>query len=500
VVASAPAVAGLATPDAGRSADPGMPGPPGRAPGPANLLSCAAVRDLGLSSSTLATLLRLAWPVVVARSSQAVIGFADALMTSSLGEAELAAVTTGALNTFTIAILPMGIVFIVQSFAAQLSAKGDLAAARRYAWYGLLLSAVIAVVAAACIPVVAPLLGLLSYEPEVHAHMSDYLAIRLLALGAVVATEGLGNWFGGLGNTRLHMVSGVVAMVVNVALNWVLIYGMLGMPALGVEGAALASVIASWTGLAVLAVAFGRGWVAPRAPGGLGLRWSEFVRMLRFGVPSGLNWFLEFAAFMVFINVVIADLGTVTLAALMVVFNINSVSFMPAFGIASAGAILSGQAIGRGEYDHVPALVKTTIAVTGVWQVSVGLIYLAIPYTLMGWFAPAGQPAGEMVQVGSLLLVLSAAWQLFDAVAISLSEALRSAGDTAWTMWARLAIAWLLFTPAALVSVRVLHGGPVAAMLCLIGYLFVLALVLVWRFRRGVWRTLDLTGLGEGPA
>lgn len=448
-----------------------------------------------VGQGTLRTLLVLAWPVVVARSSQAVIGFCDALMTSSLGEDELAAVTTGSLNAFALAILPMGIAFIVQSFAAQLRGKGDLVAAHRYGWYGLILSAIVAVVAVAAIPLVGPVLGLLDYEPAVHEHMSAYLAIRLLAIGPFVATEALGNWFGGLGNTRLHMIAGLTAMAFNVFLNWVLIYGNLGAPAMGVEGAAVASVIATCIGLGFLLYAFGRRWVIPRPPGPLRLRASEFARMLRFGVPNGLNWFLEFGAFLLFINVFVAELGTATLAAMMVVFNINSVSFMPALGLASAGAILTGEAIGRGRPDDVPRFVKTTMAVAAIWQCTVGLFYLLIPSALMSLFAPDDVRSAELLEVGAVMLAISAAWQMFDAAVLTLSEALRSAGDTTWTLWARLAMAWLVFVPAAFVSVKVLGGGHVAAMLCVVGYVALLAGLFAWRFRGGAWRRIDLTGV-----
>src|SRR5688572_21048819 len=124
-------------------------------------------------------LLALAWPIVLARASQAVIGFTDALMVAPLGEAPLAAVTTGALNFFTFVILPMGVAFIVQSFAAQLRGKGDHAALPRYAWYGLSLAAAAGVIGAAATPFVSNLVGLFGYEADVAAHMSDYLRLRL---------------------------------------------------------------------------------------------------------------------------------------------------------------------------------------------------------------------------------------------------------------------------------------------------------------------------------
>lgn len=456
--------------------------------------------------SGLRTLLGLAWPVVLARSTQSVIGFADAIMVADLGEAALAATTTGALNTFSLAILPMGTVFIVQSFAAQLHGKGDLDGARRYAWYGLLLAGLLAVVGAAAIPLTGAALGVFAYEPEVHRLMSGYIGIRLLALGAIVGVEVLGNWYAGLGNTRLHMIAGVLAMVLNVALNWLLIHGNLGAPALGVEGSALASVIASWGAFALLLTVFltdrsVRNRNAARGPGRSGrrgLRMAELLRMLRFGLPNGVNWFLEFAAFSVFVNVIVADLGTVALAAMMVVIQINSVSFMPAFGLSSASAILSGQAIGRGHHDEVAAIARRTLLVAGAWQGAVGLLYLSMPTTLMSAFGTTSDQAATFIEMGAAMLAVSTAWQLFDAVAMTLGETLRAAGDTAWCMWVRLILGWFLFLPLAVIATRVLDGGPVAAIACVVVWFIALAGALTWRFLSGAWRHIDLTGTGDG--
>jgi MATE family multidrug resistance protein len=286
-------------------------------------------------------LLALAWPVVIARSAQAVIGFTDTLMTSSLGEDAIAATTSGALNVFAMAILPMGIVFIVQSFAAQLEAKGEQAALWRYGHYALLLALLAGVVGALLIPLVPSALALLPHEPAVRDSMADYMGIRLWALGGIVAVEAIGNWYGGRGNTRLHMIASLIGMVLNVGLNYLLIQGNLGAPALGVRGAAIASVVATFGGLSFLVVVFLRDRRSAPAMGKL--RLAEMWRMVRFGFPNGLNWFLEFAAFLFFLDVIVADIGTIALASMMIVFHINSISFMPAFGLASAGAILTGK-------------------------------------------------------------------------------------------------------------------------------------------------------------
>jgi MATE family multidrug resistance protein len=441
---------------------------------------------------TLAVLLRLAWPIILARATQSVMGLFDALMTAPLGEDALAATTTGAINAFILVILPMGVVFIVQSFAAQLSGEGKLVAARRYAWYGLAVAGLAGAAAIAAIPLIRPVLGLFDYAPPVADLMGSYLAIRMLGIGAVVATEALGNWFGGLGRTRPQMVASVFAMASDMFLNWVLIYGKLGAPAMGVDGAALSSTIGSFVGLAVLVAMFRRSRTGhvPR----LGLARAEFVRMLRFGLPTGVNWFFEFAAFALFLNVVVADLGTTVLTAMNVVMSINSVSFMPAFGLSSAGAILVGQAVGRGEPGAVGGLLRTTAAVALAWQLSIGLTYLIAPALLISAFAPPGASGERLVAIGASMLALSAAWQVFDALSMAINEALRAAGDTAWCMWARLVISWAIFVPLSCVLVLVLGLGPHAVMACLILYMALLAAALAYRFASGRWREIDLTG------
>jgi multidrug resistance protein, MATE family len=436
---------------------------------------------------SLRDLLTLAWPVVVSRSTQTVVGLADALMVAHLGAAALGATTTGATNAFLLLILPIGTVFIVQSFASQLHGKDDVAGARRFALYGLAIALFTELAALASLPGIEPFLALFPYEPEVSHAMAAYLGFRLLSAGPAVGLEALAAYYGGVGRTRVPMVANLVAMVLNVGLNGVLIDGRLGAPALGVEGAGLASTLATscaFLGLLGYFVSEGR-LPAPRL--------HELWRTLRFGLPSGFNWFFEFLAFNLFVNLVVAGLGTESLAALMAVMQINMVSFMPAFGLASAGAILVGQAIGRGDKDDVPRLVRMTFGTAALWQGAVGLTYLAFPTALFEPFARDPATHDALLLLGVRMLMLSACWQLFDSAATVLAEALRAAGDTVWPLLARLALAWLVFVPGSWISVRVYGGDDVAAMLWLAAYLGLLALALYVRFRSGRWRSLELT-------
>ena len=447
------------------------------------------------SPPSLRTLLTLAFPMVLARATQAVITASDAAFTAPLGSAALTATTTGGVNTYAFIILPMGTVFILQSFASQLRGRGDLRSTRRYAVYGLALALASGVFAAAATPWIPEVLSA-SYSGELHDLMSRYMMIRLLSVTAVVGTEALGAWYAGLGNTRMQMFAGAIAMIVNLPLDWALIYGKCGLSALGVPGAAWANAIASWLGFAFIAVAFQRGWGVPEAAaaaeGPLGLRARELGRVVRFGLPNGVNWFLEFAAFELFLNGVMPELGGVALGGLMIVMAINNVSFMPAFGLASSGAVLAGEAIGRGKLELVWPAVRLTLASTLTWMGFVGVLYVLFPRLLLGWFAPPDH-RDEIVAMGARMLLISAGWQLFDATAMTMTEVLRAAGDTAWSAVARIVIAWGIFMPMAFVAVRVFGGGPDAAVGCLVVYVALIAAALAWRFHSGAWKNIRLT-------
>ncbi|MCS6797842.1 MAG: MATE family efflux transporter [Myxococcota bacterium] len=437
---------------------------------------------------TLAALLPLAWPIVVSRATQTVVGLADATMVAHLGEGALAAVSAGATNAYLVMVLPMGTVSIVQSFAAQFWGAGDAMGARRAAVYGLLIALGSALLAASLWPAVPALLALLPYEPVVAATMSDYIQLRLLATGPAVGLEALAAYYGGVGRTRVPMVASVVAMTLNVGLNALLIDGRLGLPALGVRGAAVASVLATTVAFVGLLAYLRRDGALPR-PG-----FAEGVRVLRFGLPAGLNWFGEFAAWVAYLDVVVASAGTTVLAAMMAVVQLNGVSFMPAFGLASAGAILVGQAIGAAQRDRVPALVRATLGAAAAWQCSVGLAYVLVPDLLFAPFARGAAEQAPLAVLGARMLALSAAWQAFDAACMTYAESLRAAGDTFWPMVLRFVIGWLFALPLGWIWVNRLDGGADAAVLGAVAWTVLLAVALWLRFRSGRWRHIELTG------
>jgi multidrug resistance protein, MATE family len=188
---------------------------------------------------------------------------------------------------------------------------------------------------------------------------------------------------------------------------------------------------------------------------------------------------------------VFAGLGAQALAGFNVVLAINSVAFMPAWGLGSAGAILAGQAIGAGKKDDVWPIIRLTLKVAMVWMGALGILYAVVPDALIEIFA-SDKTTPEFIALGASMLLLSAAWQLFDATAITLSESLRAAGDTAWTAWVRLALAWAVFTPTALIAVKVFDAGAIGAMVCMAAYVAILAGLFAYRFRSNKWREIEL--------
>lgn len=439
---------------------------------------------------TLRALLLLAWPVILSRATQTVVGLSDAWMVAPLGESSLAATTTGAFDSYVLILFPMGVVFILQSFAAQLRGRGELGSLRRYARYGFVLSALSGLLAVAMIPLVPTIVGWLGYEPDVTREMSLYLAIRLVGVGGAIGVEAIGNWFGGLGNTRVAMIAGAVTMISNLLLCYLLIEPRFGLPGYGVAGAAVASVLATYLGFAAALVAYLRGTREFPEDPGPSMRWDEFVRVVRFGLPNGVSWLLEFSAFALFANVIIGGLGTTALAALNVVFQVNGVAFMPAFGLATAGSILVGESIGRGDKDDVGRIVRMTAVTAGIWMGLVGVVFALVPEAVIGSFSE--DPSSEFVAVGASMLALSIGWQFFDAIGITVGESLRAAGDTTFCMIARILIAWIFFLPIATYAVEVRGDGTTGALLAMTAYIAILSVVLALRFASGRWRSIEL--------
>jgi MATE family multidrug resistance protein len=403
------------------------------------------------------------------------------------------------MNAIALLALPAGVVSIVSAFSAQLHGAGEGGAARRFGVYGLGVALATELVALALLPAIPPALAALGGSPEIGGPMAGYLRVRLASAGAAVGLESLSSFYTGAGNTRLPMLASIAALALDVAGNWLLIDGRLGLPAMGVTGSALASALATTGAFAGLLVLF----LTDRArPPVATLSARELLRMLRLGLPVGVNGSIETLAFALFIDVIVAGFGATTLAAFMIVLQCSALATLPAFALASAGAVLAGQAIGRGARDDVPRLTWITLAAVVGWQAVVVLAYAALSRRLLVPFAGGAPDGPGLVEAGAPLLLLSAAWTLLEAVAATYVEVLSAAGDTAVTLWARVGVLAGVLAPGAWVLVHELQCGATGVVFWFIGCVALLVGVLHTRFHGGAWRRIQLTspalsGLGH---
>ena len=208
---------------------------------------------------------------------------------------------------------------------------------------------------------------------------------------------------------------------------------------------------------------------------------------MRTSMPIGGQWVLEMLSFAVFANLV-ARMGNVEMAASQAMLVLQHMSFMQVMAVAIAATTLVGRYRGMGdvaaaERSHINALCL------GVgFAISVGILFLTFPELMLRIFT---EDAG-VLRVGSKLLVIAALFQTCDAVGVVTSGSLRGAGDTRWPFAVQASLAWGLFLPSAYLFGRVLDGGVEGAWLGGALYLGVLGIVLVFRFRRGVWKQIKI--------
>jgi MATE family multidrug resistance protein len=275
---------------------------------------------------------------------------------------------------------------------------------------------------------------------------------------------------------------------VNALLDYGLIFGKLGMPQLGVMGAGLATSIAEWVYMAVLLVLFFRPVI--RARYRTEFAWpdiSRIRRILRTGLPIGGQWWLEMTSFAAF-STLVARLGDAPMAASQAFVVLLSMSFMQAIGISMAVSTLVGQYIGSKNEAYVERSFRSGLKLVTVLAGGVAVMFAVIPGLLLGIFT--NDP--EVLAIGRPLLLVGALFQLFDAYAIVADGALRGAGDTRWPFWVRFALSWGVFLPLAYLLGFGLGGGLTWAWAGGLIYIVMVAASLVWRFRSGAWKEIEI--------
>ena len=432
------------------------------------------------------TILTLALPVVTANVSQTLMGLLDTLMVGQLGAASLAAVGVATLIFSAVASTLKALDVPVQTFTAhRVGAGRDDEVGEVLGTAGAVTILLGAVVTALGLWRPETWMGAVAQDAEVHRLGGEYLRWRVLGAIPFMLTFQLRADYDGIGWTRVGKIVGVGMNVVNVLLNWVLIFGNLGAPALGVKGAAIASAVSSLLAVVAFLVLMMRPSVRHRFRFlSLGNWRPALLRpMFRMAWPAGVQVLGALLAVLVFF-VILGRISTVAVAAGNVVFRIAALSFMPGIGVGVAVQTLVGQSLGGGDPRGAVRAGWGGVVLAVLLMGAFSVVFLLTPGWLMGLFATEQ----KLIDAGTPILRMMGLVQIFDAVGLTLAGALKGAGATRIVMLTDVLTAWLLFLPCAWFFGIHLELGLNGAWIGVLIWFFVYAVGITWWYMRGDWQ------------
>jgi MATE family multidrug resistance protein len=390
--------------------------------------------------------IRLALPVVLVQIGLMFMGVVDTVMVGHVSATVLAAVALGNLYFFNAIILGNGTLMALDPIIAQAVGADDMESASRTMQRGLLVAVGLTLFTALLLLPAHGVLVLTRQQPEIIPDTTAYIRISIPGvlpfLLFVVFRQTL---------QALHRVAPIVWTIVganlsNAALNWVFVYGHLGSPALGAAGSALATLVSRW--LMALALPM-LAWSTLR-PHLATLRreaWElmPIVRLLRLGVPIGLQMLLESGAFGA-IGLMMGMLGTTEMAGHQIAITLAALTFMVPLGVGAAAAVRVGRAIGA--HDQARAKLAARAAyLCGLGFMSItALIFLLAPRLLASIFTSDR----GVIAVAGLLIPVAGVFQIFDGAQAVGAGVLRGLGDTRAPLIGMIAGYWVIGLPVSL--------------------------------------------------
>jgi putative MATE family efflux protein len=438
---------------------------------------------------TIREVVALGSPIVLSNLLAWAVGFADVLMVSRLGETSLAGLGMAVQVFFLVVVVVLAVTTGTMALVARFMGARDPAMASHVFRQSILLAVAQSVLMAAVGIAIAPtLMRVLGATPEVAAEGTTYLRIIFAGIAAVTLDFSIASTFRGAGDsvTPLRIMGWVV--VLNVVGNYLLIFGPGPLPALGVAGAAVATVVSravgAWMGWRRLRYGTG-GW--EYVPGSWRPDFEMMRRVMRIGVPTALEGMLRAGSGVAFLAIIARTApGPAAVAAHTVGLQLEAFARMPSFGISVGATALVGQRLGAGDPDGAERVGWASIEV-GMWLMSLlGLLLFVTARPVAGLFTT---DAATLDLAVYYLRILAVAQPLF-MIAVVLSGALRGGGDTQYPMWVSFLAGWVFLLPLAYWLSIGLGWGPAAAWVAQAGNYAVSALLVTLRFRGGRWRSM----------
>ena len=391
-----------------------------------------------------AAIWRIALPIMGGMMSQNVLNLVDIGMVGVLGDAALAATGIGSFTNYLAIAFIIGLSAGVQALAARRLGEGRDSETAIPLNGGLLLALVIGLPASIVLIFFTPTaFTWLSEDPEVIREGIPYLQIRLGAMVAVGMNFSFRGYWSAVHLTGLYLRTLLIMHSINIFLNWVLIFGNLGAPEMGVAGAGLATTISLYIGTGIYF------WFALRHARDKGfldhvpsrqVLWQQF----RLSLPASLQQ-LFFSAGLVMLVWILGRIGTAEVAVANVLMTFHITAMLPAFGVALAATTLVGNALGRGDAEDAARWGWNSAALTFVYGIVLCVILIPLADPILGVFLH--DP--DTRRLAYLPMIIWALVISLDTVGMVLMNALIGAGDTRRSMWISVLWQWVFFLPAA---------------------------------------------------
>jgi len=437
-------------------------------------------------------MLTLALPVVIAELGWMAMGVVDTLMVGRLSPEAIGAVGIGSSLFTGVVIFGMGLLLGLDTLVSHAYGAGRLDECHKWLLHGIALSLVASIPVIGILVTMTVLLPRWGLAPSVLVLAQPYLAVLTWSAFPLLMYATFRRYLQGMGVVRPVMIALVMANLTNAVMNWILIYGHLGAPAMGTSGSAWATVVAriAMAGylLAVIIIRERR-----RRPGlletPLRIEPTRMRRLIALGFPAAAQITLEVGGFAA-ATALAGRLAPIALASHQIALNIAACAFMVPLGLSSAGAVRVGQAIGRQDPEGAERAGWTALLFGVIFMSVTALMFVLAPRVLIGAFT---RDEG-VLRIGASLLLVAAVFQLFDGLQGVATGVLRGLGDTRTAMLWNLVGHWFIGLPFGYVLCFVVGLGVVGLWWGLSAGLTIcgVALLVVWMRRIKALRAHDL--------
>ncbi len=442
--------------------------------------------------TSLKYMLKLSAPMVISTISFTVMQFVDRFMVSRLGTNELAAVLPAGFVSFIPGAFAIGVGTAVTTFVSQSLGRGEKKDCSNYCWQAVYVGLAYFVVVIAVFWPAAPFIfRMMGHEQVIVELEVIYLRIMLYSEFLAVFIWSSSQFFIGIHRPIITMWAALCAQVVNIAVNYVLIFGKFGFPAMGIAGAAWGTFAGIAVGAVIRMAVFLGGDVNSefKSRQVARLDFGRIFDLLKVGVPAGFELMLNVALWGTVLFWLVGGFGKEAMAATSAVLACTNVAVMPIVGLKIALSAAVGKAIGADRKNEAVKQTRACLKVALAYVGLIGVCFLVFRNAIMTFWSSDD----KVIEAGANMLVLAAVYQIFQAVRTVYSGSLRGAGDTLWPAAASGLAAVVILGLGGIFIVEFLPvlgalGPWIAATVSIIA----VALANRWRFRSNSWMQIDL--------